>query len=477
MADDKYVISVLFKLFDRLSGPARKIRTGLDRLRKHLERVGKAMRRIGTRMTIGLTTALAGLGLMAVKKAADMETLNIQFEVMLGSAKEAQKVMKRLIDFTARTPFQLQGVANATRILLAFGFQSKKLMPTMKMLGDVAGGTGKDFGELALIYGQIRAAGRLMGQDYLQLAAIGINLQEMFQEQFGAAFDFRKQMERGNISFKMVEAMFNKMTMAGGRYHGMTERLSQSTHGLFSTLKDNLIFALIELGEQIIKVTDLLNLMRGAIVWAQGATKWLKEIGKTSPKLVKLALVIAGIVAILGPLLVMAGFAAIALGAIGTTTLIVIGAVTALGLAVAGLVIYWKDLVRWVDRFIAQVRMNFGLIGRMLHRYIIQPLVDATRWVIALIDVFDKMGKMSPKERTEKILRGSDPGTMLDLPGGAGFADPSSIEKQISESEVRIKIVTDPGATATVESMQSKGRTRVKVDSESYVGIAEGMGD
>ena len=114
---ERYEVSVLFKLMDRLTNPARKISRGLEGLQKKVGRLGKSMRRLGTGLTAGVTLPLAGLGLMAIKKAADIETMTVAFESMLGSGEKATDMVKKLIDFTARTPFQLEGVGKAAKQL------------------------------------------------------------------------------------------------------------------------------------------------------------------------------------------------------------------------------------------------------------------------------------------------------------------------------------------------------------------------
>ena len=43
--------------------------------------------------------------------------------------------------------------------MIAFGFTTEQLIPTLKMVGDVSAAVGKDFNELAVIYGKARTAG------------------------------------------------------------------------------------------------------------------------------------------------------------------------------------------------------------------------------------------------------------------------------------------------------------------------------
>ena len=102
---------------------------------------------------------------------ADMEQYLTSFEVMLGSAEKAQALLTDLKTMAAVTPFETSDLANASKTLLAFGENAKDLQGDLQMLGDISQGNGEKFKSLALVFGQIKSAGRLMGQDLLKCVA------------------------------------------------------------------------------------------------------------------------------------------------------------------------------------------------------------------------------------------------------------------------------------------------------------------
>lgn len=102
---------------------------------------------------------------------ADMEQYLTSFEVMLGSAEKAQALLTDLKTMAAVTPFETSDLANASKTLLAFGENVKDLQGDLQMLGDISQGNGEKFKSLALVFGQIKSAGRLMGQDLLKCVA------------------------------------------------------------------------------------------------------------------------------------------------------------------------------------------------------------------------------------------------------------------------------------------------------------------
>ncbi len=77
--------------------------------------------------------------------------------------------MSDLQQFAATTPFQLPGLANAASQLLSFGFAQEEVIDRLKVLGDIAAGSGSDIKEITLIFGQVAAAGKLTGERLLQL--------------------------------------------------------------------------------------------------------------------------------------------------------------------------------------------------------------------------------------------------------------------------------------------------------------------
>lgn len=173
----------------------------------------------------------------ALSGSAKLEQLNIAFEVFLGSAEKAKKVVADLRKFADVTPFETDEVNKAGRALLAFGFSAEELIPTLTRVGDVAAGTGKDFNELALIYGKARAEGIIQNDTLNQLAEAGIPVYEELAKILDVdTSKIRKLAESGEIGFDKLQQVFVNLTSEGGRFAGLMERQSQSLDGLFSTL-------------------------------------------------------------------------------------------------------------------------------------------------------------------------------------------------------------------------------------------------
>jgi tape measure domain-containing protein len=118
------------------------------------------------------------------------------------------------------------------------------------MLSDVTGGNNERFKMLALAFSQMSAAGRLMGQDVLQMINAGFNpLQQISKTTGESMIELKKRMEDGGISSQEVRKAFEDATSAGGMFDGMTDRLSQTVSGKLNIALSDLEQKLAKAGE------------------------------------------------------------------------------------------------------------------------------------------------------------------------------------------------------------------------------------
>jgi tape measure domain-containing protein len=210
-----------------------------------------------------LGISLAGIGAGAtvagmLKMASGAEQLEIAFGTMLGSANEAKKMIGNLTQFAAKTPFELPGVTKAAKTLMSFGHEQDQIIPLLQVLGDVSAGTGKDLSELAVIFGQISATGKLTGGDLMQLTNAGVPILKVLGDQLGKTTGEVKDMvEGGEISSGMVTKAFQSMGQEGGLFAGMMEKQSQSLGGLWSTLTDSVGQGALAIGQALVDGFDL----------------------------------------------------------------------------------------------------------------------------------------------------------------------------------------------------------------------------
>lgn len=183
--------------------------------------------------------AIGAAGFAAVTSAGSYEQSRIAFETMLGSAEKAQGLMTEIAAFAKTTPFELPEVVQGTKQLLAFGFAQKDLLPTMRKLGDLASGLGVPVGQLTNVFGQVKVAGRLMGQDLLQFTNAGVPMIEALATTMKKPqSEIKKLVEQGNIGFPEVEVALNSLTKEGSKFGGMMDKQSKTFNGVVSNIKD-----------------------------------------------------------------------------------------------------------------------------------------------------------------------------------------------------------------------------------------------
>mgnify|MGYP000982951727 CR=1 FL=1 len=287
MANDNTLNVEIKAIITDLEKNLKKATKGLDKFSDKAKVVGKKMQSAGIAMSKGITAPLTILGGVALKAAADLETLETSLTVMTGSAAEGKKLLKELSDFTAKTPFQLEGVGNTAKQLLAFGFTTQEVKENLQFLGDAAAGSNNDLGSLGQIFGQISAAGKLTGERLNQLQERAVPIGSALAKSMGVAESSIKEMvSKGQISFTDFEKAFRSLSEEGGIFAGAMEKQSNTLAGVFSTLRDNVQLALGDLGTEIVKAFDLKNVIKDLIEDIQGVVKWFGSLDDSTKKVI-----------------------------------------------------------------------------------------------------------------------------------------------------------------------------------------------
>lgn len=196
-------------------------------------------------------TALKNFTSEVIRVRGEFQQLEIGLETMLGNKAKADALMRQVIEFAAKTPFDLQQVASGTKQLIAYGVAAEDVIPTMRRLGDIASGLGLAFGDMAYLYGTTRVQGRLYAQDLRQFTGRGIPLIEQLAKQFNVATgEVNKLVSEGKVGFPEVEKAIKAMTDEGGRFYNLTEKNSKTLTGMISNLGDSFQQMYNDIGKQ-----------------------------------------------------------------------------------------------------------------------------------------------------------------------------------------------------------------------------------
>lgn len=197
------------------------------------------------------------LGSQIIDLTAQRQLMEKSFEVLFGGVEQAKQKIDEITQYAILSPYEFADAAKGVQTMSAFGVEADKIMPTLKMLGDVAAGNKQRFESLSLVFAQTTSAGRLMGQDLLQFINAGWNPLQTIAEQTGKSVaQLKKEMENGAISSQMVGDALTYATSEGGKFYSMTQKMADSIEAASSTFRSAWVEKQIEWGksnEEIIK--------------------------------------------------------------------------------------------------------------------------------------------------------------------------------------------------------------------------------
>ena len=366
-------LALVISTLDRASRPLQRIGRSVSDVGRKARKVGRDMRSVGTGLSALLTGPLGAGGGFAIKAFSDIEQMQVRYGVMLGDQEKGLALVKELIDFAAKTPFQLPGLDSATKQLLSAGVSTTDLNEELKLIGDIAAGTGKPIDELAQIYTKAMNKGKVQTEELNQLSEAGIPILDALVALAGdygneiSKEDVYKAAEKGQIEFRVLREALEKLSGEGGIYNEMMQKQSETTAGLASTMKDNLFLALASVGEKIVEITGLKDRMKEFTERIQQATEWLDRMAEERPGLVRLVFGLTAAALVLGPALlalgVVVGGVGIGLTALGAVIGVLFSPVLLLGaaFAAAAWLLYdnWDGVVAFFEDVWAGIKEAF----------------------------------------------------------------------------------------------------------------------
>lgn len=196
-------------------------------------------------------------GFAGVKKslslAATAESNKISLEVLTGSVAKAKMLFDGFVELDRNSPLSRSSFSDAAQKLIGFGYAAESTLPALKRLSEISIGNAEKFQSLSLAFGQVNAAGRLMGQEVLQMVNAGFNpLQEISRTTGRSMIELKKAMEDGLIPASMVADAIESATSEGGRFYEMNERLKDSAAGQWSKMQSDVEMLATEIGTNLL---------------------------------------------------------------------------------------------------------------------------------------------------------------------------------------------------------------------------------
>lgn len=195
-----------------------------------------------------LFAGIAGYFSVSALKSFVMELINVRgefqkteiaFSTMLGNVGEAKALMGDMVDLAAKTPFSLQDVSSGAKQLLAFQVPANEVVDTLTRMGNIAAGLSIPLSRINLVYGQVKAKGKLAGDDLRQFTEAGIPMVAELAKKFNkTTAEISAMVSAGKIGFKDVQDVLFSMTNEGGMFFNLMEKQSKSLSGQIANLGD-----------------------------------------------------------------------------------------------------------------------------------------------------------------------------------------------------------------------------------------------
>lgn len=228
---------------------------GVKNASKQIEQSGLGIEDLFNRMT--KAAAAFGAGFTAkelisniAKVRGEFQQLEVAFRTMLGSEDKANALMQQLVKTAATTPFDLQGVANGAKQLLAYGENVENVNDDLIRLGNIAAGLSQPLGDIVYLYGTTMTQGRLYTHDLNQFTGRGIPMIRELAKVFGVAEgEVKSLVEAGKVGFPEVQKVIQNLTNEGGMFYNLMQEQSKTITGQISNIEDAISTMFNEIGK------------------------------------------------------------------------------------------------------------------------------------------------------------------------------------------------------------------------------------
>lgn len=205
-------------------------------------------------------TIVVGLAKASIQSAAGFETMRTRLETFTGSVDSAASRIEELATIAANTPNSLESILDTEIQLRAFGGALLATNQNLLLVGDAAAAVGQPINEIGNWFGRAYTAiqdGKPLGEVFNRLRELGLATP-------GVSDEIERLQKAGadaNEVWSVFSAQFERFT-------GSMERQAGTFNGLVSTMKDNWVLLLSEIGDngplQVAKTTisEIIEIMQ-----------------------------------------------------------------------------------------------------------------------------------------------------------------------------------------------------------------------
>jgi tape measure domain-containing protein len=282
----------LAQLVVRLDADWSGMERGFTAAQRAAIQLGERMTRLGRNITIGITVPLGLAGATAVMAAAELDSLTRGLTAVTGSAAKTSAQLARLQDVAKLPGLGFREAIRGSINLQAAGLSAATAERALRAFGNALATVGKgkaDLDGVILALGQIQSKGKISAEEINQLAERVPQIRTAMQAAFGTA-DTERLGKAGLTATRFIEGLISQL-----------EKLPQASGGAanaFENLSDAAFRARAAIGEQ---------LLPAILPLVDGLATVLTRLQAANPETIRWAIAIAGVAAVIGPLIALTG--------------------------------------------------------------------------------------------------------------------------------------------------------------------------
>lgn len=340
-------VSYVFQAIDKFSEVASKVQSSMAKIKATTSEMTSKMNEnaekvssLGKKLSLGVTAPLLAMGGISLNAAASQEKLNAQMLTLIGNAEKAKTLGNQLEQIKMNAPIDVSTIDDAALRLLVMGTSVDKVSGVLESFAKISHGTGESLDNLVEMFAIAQSGPEGMSRALMQLnrkIPVIAELQKILKEQTGKDFtskEVRELAAAGKITADSLQTAFSRMTAAGGKFATDFGGKSQTLKGALQVLTNNFGRLQESVGFAVMNSVDLTGTVDKVSAAMKSLVGYVEEFAASNPKLTEMIVIIAGIAAATGPMLIGLGSAINAIAGVGKA---IIFLASPMGLIIGGI--------------------------------------------------------------------------------------------------------------------------------------------
>lgn len=242
--------------------------------------IGKLKGMIAGAFTLG---AITSFGKKALEASANMEVLRQGLDFVLGSSAETDKLINGMRDLGEQSAYDTNQLIPLARQWVNMGDNAETAVSKMTKivdLGSAFGLTTEQIGSATLALTQMSSAGKINGQDMLQLTNANIPAWKLLADAMGLSVaEVRELSEKGALGEDAINTLWDAIEQ---RTQGATARMNGTLMACFSNLEEEAQNSMAVVGDIISNALNLKDVLQSGGGMIQNFREMMAQIKESA---------------------------------------------------------------------------------------------------------------------------------------------------------------------------------------------------